>query len=35
MLNQLRSAISQQVVVIGNLHNTKYIKENSQNTHSN
>jgi len=25
----------QQTVVIGNLHNAKYIEENSQNTHSN
>ena len=35
MLNRLRSAILQQTVVIGNLHNTKYIEENSRNTHSN
>ena len=28
MLNQLKSAISQQTVVIGNLCNTKYIEEN-------
>ena len=35
MLNRLRSAISQQTVVIGNLRNTKYIEENSRNTDSN
>ena len=35
MLNWLRSGISQQTVVIGNLRNTKYIEENSRNMHSN
>ena len=35
MLNCLMSAILQQVVVIGNLHDTKYIEGDSQNTQSN